>query len=138
MTVYELAEILKDPAVDESILYYLGDRTTSVAHQAGAMLLAQAAEIQRLEQLPKETQMNPNNPADLHRWHEGLNCCYYYRVATGQIQATVTRISVSDDVWTAETAGSAVLRFISERHAKLHVESQLQLPLQPQPLKENP
>jgi hypothetical protein len=49
MKANELAEILKDPDVDETILYYLGDRTTSVAYQAGAMLLEQAEEIRQLK-----------------------------------------------------------------------------------------
>jgi hypothetical protein len=47
MTANELAEILQGDELDESILYYYGDRKTSLVYQAGSMLRQQEQTIER-------------------------------------------------------------------------------------------
>ncbi len=60
-----------------------------------------------------------------YEWNEKSISNYYFETKTGKIVASLFRSNFSDDVWHAEVNGDNLGQYISEKCAKVAVESKI-------------
>lgn len=57
-----------------------------------------------------------------YKWTDRATCTYYHEADSGRIVASLSRISLGDDIWHADVHGDALGQYISWKHAKAAVE----------------
>lgn len=61
-----------------------------------------------------------------YAWTERAICDYYYEKSTGKVVASLSRLSMSDDIWHADVNGDRLGQYVSEKQGRQAIEYKVQ------------